>query len=53
MNQLESKLAAVSTPNSSNYGEYLDVDVSTANKMLSTNFHTYTDSVGAKKVRTL
>ncbi|KAM0463062.1 hypothetical protein ACHAPV_003188 [Trichoderma viride] len=92
IDQLESKLAAVSTPNSSNYGKYLDVDeinqifapssattaaveswlksygvdykvqgssiwfqtdVSTANKMLSTNFHTYTDSVGAKKVRTL
>lgn len=92
IDQLESKLAAVSTPNSSNYGKYLDVDeinqifapssattaaveswlksygvdykvqgssiwfqtdVSTANKMLSTNFHTYTDSVGASKVRTL
>lgn len=92
IDQLESKLSAVSTPNSSNYGKYLDIDeinsifapsnassaaveswlksygvtykkqgssiwfqtdVSTANKMLSTNFHTYSDSTGTKKVRTL
>ncbi|KAL7929774.1 peptidase S8/S53 domain-containing protein [Trichoderma chlorosporum] len=93
IDQLESRLAAVSTPNSKTYGNYLDVDeineifapsnastaaveswlqshgvtkytkqgssiwfqteVSTANAMLSTNFHTYSDDVGVKKLRTL
>ncbi|UKZ81685.1 hypothetical protein TrVFT333_009457 [Trichoderma virens FT-333] len=93
IDQLESRLAAVSTPNSKTYGNYLDLDeineifapsdassaaveswlhshgvtkytkqgssiwfqteVSTANAMLSTNFHTYSDAAGVKKLRTL
>ncbi|KAL7805630.1 peptidase S8/S53 domain-containing protein [Trichoderma gracile] len=93
IDQLEPRLAAVSTPDSSTYGKYLDIDeinnifgpsnasssavetwlqshgvtsytkqgssiwfqtnISTANTMLSTNFHTYSDLTGAKKVRTL
>ncbi|KAL7943618.1 peptidase S8/S53 domain-containing protein [Trichoderma barbatum] len=93
IDQLESRLAAVSTPNSKTYGKYLDLDeindifapsnassaaveswlqshgvtkytkqgssiwfqteVSTANAMLSTNFHTYSDPAGVKKLRTL
>lgn len=93
IDQLESRLTAVSTPNSNTYGKYLDLDeineifapsnassaaveswlqshgvksytkqgssiwfqtdVSTANAMLSTNFHTYSDSTGTEKVRTL
>ncbi|KAH6608314.1 tripeptidyl peptidase a [Trichoderma cornu-damae] len=92
IDQLESRLAAVSTPNSSTYGKYLDLDeineifapsndsktaveswlqshgvtkytnqgssiwfqtnVSTANTMLSTNFKTYSDPTGARKLRT-
>ncbi|KAL7953341.1 peptidase S8/S53 domain-containing protein [Trichoderma compactum] len=93
IDQLESRLAAVSTPNSKTYGNYLDLDevneifapsaastaaveswlkshgvtkytqqgssiwfqtdVSTANSLLSTNFHTYKDTTGVEKVRTL
>lgn len=91
--QLEWRLAAVSTPNSPDYGKYLDIDeineifapsnasyeaveswlkshqvtnytrqagsiwfyttVSTANKLLSTDFKTFSDPGGIEKLRTL
>ncbi|EHK50839.1 hypothetical protein TRIATDRAFT_54349 [Trichoderma atroviride IMI 206040] len=93
IDELEWRLAAVSTPNSGNYGKYLDIGeiegifapsnasykavaswlqshgvknfvkqagsiwfyttVSTANKMLSTDFKHYSDPVGIEKLRTL
>ncbi|KAM0452990.1 hypothetical protein ACHAPV_009232 [Trichoderma viride] len=93
IDELEWRLAAVSTPNSPDYGKYLDIGeieeifapsnasykavelwlkshgvtsytkqagsiwfyttVSTANKMLSTDFKTYSDPVGIEKLRTL